>query len=155
MSQVVIYDRLTIHLAGSVDTSAFKDFQNTVLGCLKINKSSLTIQEFAKKKWFLVVPNTKETTPNEIIGACLEYARCSSEVRDLFGYTFDMGGQAILFVKGFTKEERAETIHKLEEEYKLEFVRRELDRDIIVELFEELDNNVKVEMLNRLLKEQE
>ena len=155
MKDITIYSGVMVHLQGSVDTAAFKQFYNTVAGCLKLNKSSLTIQEFAKKKGLLLVPDAIDTTTHEIVCACLEYARYSLEVRNLAGYTFDMNGVAILFIKGITQEERAKAVEDLEREYKLEFVQRELDRDVIVELFEELDNNVKVEMLNRLLKEQE
>lgn len=150
MNHTIIYTVEDLETETNPDVKAFKSFYHTVLQCNEFFKEAISIQEFCQFEDVLVIMDDDNTTLKEIVSSCFEFASRAGSLDMVIGYSFNTGGEAILFVPGINDIERAEKIASLERKYKLDLIRN-LEADDILILFDNLNQEVKITALERYL----
>ena len=144
MERVRTYDVNEVSTVTARDVEAFRKFYNTVKKCRELfgEDVAVSIQEFAGEQEYLIILNDAGACLNDTVNVCLQYAfQHPVKMTNLVGYTFNMKGEAVLFINGINQEERAEEILKLENKYK-EAIFKELSNNVKIDLFEAIDGNV-------------
>lgn len=150
MNHTIIYTTEDIETETSPDVKAFKSFYHTVLQCNEFFEEAISIQEFCQFEDVLVILDDDNTTTKEIVSSCFEFASRATSLDMVIGYSFNTGGEAILFVPGTNDIDRAERIALLEKKYKCNLIRH-LGADNILSLFDNLNQEVKITALERYL----